>query len=496
MADISKVINVSLLAPGRLASRDNLNITAIFTKSQSVLSTAERYRIYSTAAAVASDFGSASAEAQFANAYFGTSPNPVNAGGFLVIGYWRGDDEDTADTAAVLKGAEIDKDAILATLQNVSDGEFDIDIDGTTVNATGLDFQTATSFDDVVSTIDTALTGATVTQDNLGLVITSDTTGATSTLTFATDPAGGGTFLGDLLAISDGSGATLTQGAAGTTLTAETQVEALTAVKAEINFFGAMFINAITDVSATASWAEANDTIIYEVFSAASNLEVDPSNDVWAVKLASQDNFRCLFSKAGNRKMAASYMARAHTVNFNAENSALTMHLKELNVPAESYTDTELQKAERVGLDVYTTIKDVPVVLTSGANNFVDNVYNFTGYVDALQTAGFNHLKGASTKVPQTTPGVNGLVDALENVAELFVRAGVFAPGTWASPDRFGDRDTFNRAIEQQGFYFLAGRLSDQDPADRQARKSPVIQNAVKNAGAIHSADIIVNVNL
>jgi len=38
--------------------------------------------------------------------------------------------------------------------------------------------------------------------------------------------------------------------------------------------------------------------------------------------------------------------------------------------------------------------------------------------------------------------------------------------------------------------------LSDQAQADRQARKSPVIQGAVKNAGAIHSADIIINFNI
>jgi len=32
--------------------------------------------------------------------------------------------------------------------------------------------------------------------------------------------------------------------------------------------------------------------------------------------------------------------------------------------------------------------------------------------------------------------------------------------------------------------------------ADRQQRKSPVIQVAVKNAGAVHEADIIISFNL
>lgn len=496
MANISNVINVALIPEGRLAARDNLNVTTIFTKDQAVLSTSERYRIYRDAASVSNDFGSASSVAQHANVYFGTTPNPSNSGGFLVVGYWRGDSETTADSAAVLSGAEIDQDALVSQLQLISDGEFDIDVDGTTVNATALDFQSIATFSDAVAVLDAGVTGATVTSDDIGIVITSDTTGASSTLTFVTDPAGGGTYLGELLGLASGTGATLVQGAASSVLSAETQVEALTEVRNQIKFYGATFIDAIADVSAVAEWAQANSVLVYEVFSAAANLEIDPTNDVWAVKLASQTNFRCLYRADGNRKFATGYMARNHTVNFNAENSALTMHLKELPVPAEDLSETVIAKAKTVGLDVYTTIKLTPVVLTSGANDFVDNRYNLIGYVDALQTDLFNLLKATGTKIPQTTSGVQQLVDQCEKTTRGFARAAVFAPGTWSSPDRFGDVDTFNRSIEERGYYFLAGRLSDQPQSDRQARKSPVIQGAVKNAGAIHSADVIINFNI
>jgi hypothetical protein len=46
------------------------------------------------------------------------------------------------------------------------------------------------------------------------------------------------------------------------------------------------------------------------------------------------------------------------------------------------------------------------------------------------------------------------------------------------------------------GFYVLGGKLSEQAQVDRQLRKSPVIQVAVKNAGAIHKVDIIINFNI
>lgn len=116
-------------------------------------------------------------------------------------------------------------------------------------------------------------------------------------------------------------------------------------------------------------------------------------------------------------------------------------------------------------------------------------------YVDAVQTDSFNLLKTTPTKVPQTYYGVDQLEDCVEKTTGGFVRAGVFNPGTWTLPDFFGDRDMFLRNIEQNGFYVLAGDLADQSTADRQERKSPVLQVAVKNAGAVHSADIIINFN-
>lgn len=497
MADISNVINVQLLLEGRLAARDNLNIVGIITSETGFLSTAKRFEVYRDIASVATDFGTSSQAYSHATAFFGTTPNPINAGGLLVIGFWRAVDETVAATAATLAGAELSEAAIVGQVQSISDGTMDIDVDGVTENLTALDFRTSTSLEDIVAVIDGGLTGATATLDNIGILITSDTTGAASTLTFVTDPSTG-TFVGDILGLAAGTGAVLTQGAAAGVLVAETKVDAITAVKAQASIFGGMFIDKPTSVEAKAlaEWAQANDVLLYDVFNDASNLTIDVTNVVWDIKLSGLTNYRMLYSAAGNRRLASSYMARVHTVNFNAENSALTMHLKELAVAAEPYTEGEVTAAKAVGLDIYTTIKVTPVVMTSGANDFVDNRYNLIGYIGAIQTDLFNLLKQTSTKIPQTTRGVNQLVDQAEKTTRGFVRAAVFAPGTWTSPDTFGNIDTFNRNIEENGFYFLAGRLSDQPQADRQARKSPVLQGAVKNAGAIHSVDVIINFNI
>jgi hypothetical protein len=496
-ANISNVINVQLLEGGALAARDNFNVVTIITSQQDgPLSSANRFEIYTEAAPIAEAFGTASEIYSYATAFFGTSPNPVSAGGYLIVGYWRAASENVAASAATLTGTQLSEANAVGQLQSIQDGSFDIDVDGVTENITGLDFRFISTLQGAVDLIDTALAGATASIDDQKVIITSDTTGATSTLTNAV-AAAGGTFIGDILTLSAGSGAVLVQGAAAAVLALETKLEAVTELKSLTNFKGGMFIDNPTDVESKdlAEWAQANNTLMYDVFNADANLDIDPANVVWDIKLSSLTNYRMLFSKANNRKMAASYMARTHVVNFNAINSALTMNLKTLSVAAEDYSQSEINAAKAVGLDIYTTIKLTPVVLTSGANDFVDNRYNLLAYVDAVQTDLFNVLKGTSTKIAQTTAGVQKLIDQSEKTTRNFVTAGVFAAGTWSSPDSFGDLDTFNRNISDNGFYWLAGSLAEQPQSDRELRKSPVLQGAVKLAGAIHSADIIINVN-
>lgn len=496
-ASITNVINVALIPEGRQAQKDNMNVIAILASETGVITSAERFRSYRDPAAVEADWGTASVVTQYAQTVFGTKPNAINFGGSLIVGLHRATTETAPATAATLVSKQLVEATIVSQLQTIADGSFNISVDGAPIVATGMDFSSVIDMAGIVAKLQTAITGTVVSQTNGYITVTSSTTGITSVLTAMTVGATG-TFIGDLLGMSAGSGSLLTQGAATVTLPIETKVQSISALKSLINIKGACFTDLVADaeVPALAAWAKANQTLIYSVFSGSTYLVVAPSNPVWAVRLAGQTSFRCLYSKAGNRMLAATYMARAHTVNFNAENSAITMNLKELSVAAETYSQTEIDSAKRVGLDLYTMIKDTPVVLTSGANDYVDNVYNIIAFIDAVQTDMFNVLKGTGTKIAQTTRGVNQLVAQGEKTTNGFVRAGVFAPGTWSSPDSFGNIDTFNRNIEQFGFYWLGGLLKDQPQSDRQARKSPVLQVAVKNAGAIHEASIIINFNL
>jgi hypothetical protein len=294
----------------------------------------------------------------------------------------------------------------------------------------------------------------------------------------------------------------LAQGAASEVLDAESKVDAMTELNELIPYKGSMFVDALTDaeVEAVAEYVQANDMLHYNTFEDATNLEIDPTNPVWALKLAGQDSFRSMYSKAGNRKLAAGYMARMHTVNFDGTNTAITMNLKEVPVAAEAYTDTELSKAQTVGLDVYTLFGGqnnyVEKLYTSGANDFTDNRYNILAYVNAVRTDVFNLLGTTTTKIAQTQRGLNQITGQIEKTTRGFVTANVISPGEWSSTDFFGDIETFEENIRAKGFYVRANSLASQAQSDRQSRITPLIQVAVKNAGAFHKVNTLINFNL
>jgi hypothetical protein len=65
----------------------------------------------------------------------------------------------------------------------------------------------------------------------------------------------------------------------------------------------------------------------------------------------------------------------------------------------------------------------------------------------------------------------------------------------WTSPTTFGNPDDLRRNIKGAGYFIYSSPITQQAPADRTARKAPLVQIAVKQAGAIHHSDVIVQVN-
>lgn len=219
----------------------------------------------------------------------------------------------------------------------------------------------------------------------------------------------------------------------------------------------------------------------------------------FTVEGASQNYARVLHNTdaASLQKFIWGYASRGMSTNFSAVNTTQTLNLKTIvGLTGDTgITQTILTAAKAVGADIYPIIAGQPVVQSYGANDFFDDIYNLNWLIGALEVAGFNHLRTTGTKIPQTESGMAGLKGAYRAICLQAKTNGFIAPGTWTGTDTFGDPEDFHRNIIDFGFYIYSSPVATQPNADRLLRQAPVIQIAIKYAGAIHTTSVIVNVN-
>lgn len=197
------------------------------------------------------------------------------------------------------------------------------------------------------------------------------------------------------------------------------------------------------------------------------------------------------------RMYAASYVGRAMSVDFNAANTTITMHLKDLIgiTPDPGIDQTTLTLCDAAGADVYPTIAGLPKVWSSSGNGFFDQIYGTLWLVFALQVAYFNTLATSPTKIPQTEGGMTELRNGLTNVLQAGVNNGFIAPGAWNSPQLFGNAGDLRQNILERGYYVYTAPVNQQSQTQRAARVAPLAQLAVKLGGAIHSGNVTVYLN-
>lgn len=250
------------------------------------------------------------------------------------------------------------------------------------------------------------------------------------------------------------------------------------------------------------------ETLDKMFFYCSSNInDLQPGSMLDLVRTASENHTRCLYygnailngaAVQQTQIVAGAYSGRGLSTVFSGSATTTTLHLKQLAIltPDQTIGQTQLNEAQVAGVDVYVSIDGVPKLFTSGANEFYDQVYNRFWFKFGLQTAGFNFLAGTNTKIPQTEPGMEGLKNAYRAVCQQAVINGFAAPGKWTSPDVFGDPASLIRCISDIGFYVYSQPVAQQDPTERAERKAPLVQIAIKEAGAVHSSNVIVNVNV
>jgi hypothetical protein len=226
----------------------------------------------------------------------------------------------------------------------------------------------------------------------------------------------------------------------------------------------------------------------------------------WKIQDATQTHTRCFLYVVGgsalNARLAmAAYAGRALSTDFEGVNTTATMHGKTLvGVNSDtSITNTILTTCKTVGADVYPSVgggaQYSGKVFCTGGNDYFDNVYNLDWLVSAIQVAGFNALTQTSTKLPQTEVGIGQLKAAYNTVLGQAVANGFVAPGVWNSPELFGNPADLRRCVLNTGYYMYSQPVNQQSQVAREARQAPLVQIAVKFAGAVQSSDVTVAIN-
>lgn len=196
------------------------------------------------------------------------------------------------------------------------------------------------------------------------------------------------------------------------------------------------------------------------------------------------------------RLFAAAYASRLMSVDFSGSNTTLTMNLKQLvGIPADlGINETAAAQCQTVGVDFYALVATLPEVVSTGGNDYSDDVYNLTWMLGALQVATFNGLASTPTKIPQTESGMNTVKGFVTQVLQQAVNNGFLAPGAWTTTT-FGNPTTLIANVASYGYYVYSAPVALQTQAQRVSRTAPLIQIAVKYAGAIQRVNLAVYIN-
>lgn len=198
---------------------------------------------------------------------------------------------------------------------------------------------------------------------------------------------------------------------------------------------------------------------------------------------------------SGSKYAALSAFGRAFTVNFNGSNTTITLKFKqEPGITYETLTTNQAAALDARNCNVFVYYQNDTAILQQGvmsSGDFFDERHGLDWLQNYVQTNLYNLLYTSTTKVPQTDAGVTRLLSNVEQSMDQSVTNGLVAAGVW-NGGPIGQLDSGDTLTK--GYYVYAQPISEQAQADREARKAPVIQVACKLAGAVHFADVQINV--
>ncbi len=485
---VDRVVNVTINLQPLAARRRNFGVLLIAGASD-VIPPAERIRTYTGIDGVAADFGLDAPEYLAAELFFSQSPRPA----ILQIGRWI----KTASPAMLRGGILTAEEMALAQWTDISDGSLAINVAGATQEISGLDFRMATNLNAVASTIGSKMAthGVSCSWDGKRFTLTTIATGPDATLTWCTDATAGGTNIATRLKLTEAAALPPQDG-----LPAESIKKCVVELADRGDWYGL----AVADDSLTVD----DHLVVAQYVQAASKSRIYAATitDTRVLDATHTDDLAsrgkrlklsrlfCCFS--ANKYAAISAIGRAFTVNFSANRSTITLKFKQLpSVAAEGLTESQANALAAKRCNVFAAYNNDTAILQEGVMSgdaWFDEIHGTDWLQNAVQNELWNLLYQSKTKIPQTNSGVHQLITCIESVLKEAVNNALVAPGVW-NGDGFGQLERGDYL--PKGYYVYSEPVELQPQSEREQRKAPPIQCAIKLAGAIHSVDVAINVN-
>lgn len=487
---VSRLINVTINLGPRAATRRNFGVLCIAGPSD-VITAQERIRFYTGTDGIAEEFGLDAPEYKAAEVFFSQSPRPS----IVAVARWL-----KSASSAVLRGGILTAaEQLMGAWTSITDGAFTLTVGGAAHTVSGLDFSGQTNLNGVASVIRDALApaGATIAWDGGRFTAQTLSGGTAAALGWASAPTGDapGTDIAAMLKLTAATALTPEPGR-----DPESPAECAAAL-ADLTsgWYGLTFADqALTDEQhlAVAAAVEAMDTARLYALTITDTRALDAAHEGLPAALKAAKYKRTFWQYSDNPYAVASGIGRAFTVNFGGNRTAITlMYKQEPGVVPQYLTETQARVLEAKNGNVFAYYDNDTAILQPGvmaSGDFFDEIHGLDWLADAVQTACYNLEYTSSTKISQTDEGLTEFVNVIE---AQFVQArnnGLIAPGTW-NQDGFGQLKRGDYL--PKGWYIYAPPMDSQDQSEREQRKAPPIQCAIKLAGAIHTADVLINVN-
>lgn len=497
---LTYVVNVTAQGAGVGLDKKQLSTILLLAENEPANAFDGDYLVSRNASTIEYVYGTNATITKMAKNIFAQNPNILNNNGYVICANLLSSvTHVTPATSGTLTTANLS--ANIANFASVSNGSLKLTIDGTAQAVEDINCSEVATLQDLVSLLQTKFTGVTFSVAENSILITSNTTGDNSAVTITTSSSGtdlsGASYL-------NGTAATTVSGTNESTTTApETVSEAITRLAGLIYFEAVIpcaYLDNVEATSASNTVQSMQDTMLFLVQTSTTALQAG------GLFYTLQSNYktRKLLYLTGNTEdekklnaklFAAAFASRGLSVNYNGSNTTLTMTYKDIvNVPVDTQiSEAILSQCETVGADVYCSIVGIPKVISMKQGGYYfDELTNNIWLTTTVTEEVANLLFQTRTKIPQTETGMATITNAILRVLNQGVINGMIGAGVWNSTDTFGVLEDFHRNIRTFGYYVYHIPVAEQPQTEREQRKAPLFQIAVKESGAIEHANVLI----